>query len=145
MERREGRGFRRGSGPGGFGHGALRELNLTDAQKQQVRTIIQQDFEGSKAVREELRQLGEKRRQGTLTTDEQARARTLHEQMRAAMKDRKAKIATVLTAEQKAKLEGFMKDRKAGREGFGGKRRGFRRQRGPENPPTQKPSSPSSN
>src|ERR1700681_2195673 len=62
MGRGEGRGFRRGSGPeGGIGPGLLRQLNLTDDQKQQVRTILEQSFAGSKTAREELRQLGEKR------------------------------------------------------------------------------------
>jgi len=145
MGRGEGRGFRRGPRPRGrFGPRALGELNLTDAQKQQVRTIMQQGFESNKGLREEMRQLGEKRRQGTLTAADQTRARTLHEQMRAAMKERKTQIAAVLTADQKARLEALRKDRQAEGEGFR-KRRGFRHQRGPENPPTQKPSSPSVN
>jgi periplasmic protein CpxP/Spy len=146
MGRGEGRGFGRGAGPeGGFGPGLLRELNLTDDQKQQVRTILQQSLGGSKTAREELRQLGEKRRQGTLTTEEEARARTLHEQMRASMKDTETKIASVLTAEQKAKIEELRKERKAKHEGFGGPRRGLRGQPGSGIPPAQKPSSPPSN
>ncbi len=145
-ERGKDRGFRRGPGPdGGFGPGLLRELNLTDDQKQQVRTIIQQSFAGSKAAREELRQLGEKRRQGTLTTEEEARARTLHEQMRASMKETEGKIASVLTAEQKAKVEELRKERKANHERRGGRRRGFRGQSGTGNPTTQEPSNPPAN
>ena len=146
MGRGEGRGFRRGPGAeGGFGPAMLRELNLTDDQMQQVRTILQQSFAGSKTAREELRQLGEKRRQGTLTTEEEARARTLHEQMRAAMKDTETKIASVLTVEQKAKIEELRKERKAKHKGFGSPRRGFRGQPGQGNPTTQKPSTPPSN
>lgn len=144
--RGEGRGFRHGPGmDGAFGPRLLRELNLTDDQKQQVRTIMQQSFAGSKATREELQQLGEKRRQGTLTTEEEARARTLHEQMRASMKDTETKIASLLTAEQKAKAEELRKERKANREGFGGPRRGLGGRPGQENPPAQKPSNPPSN
>ncbi len=146
MGRGEGRGFGRGAGPeGGLGPAMLRELNLTDDQKQQVRTILQQGFAGSRTAREELRQLGEKRRQGTLTTEEEARARTLHEQMRATMKDTETKIASVLTAEQKAKIEELRKERKARHDRFGGPRRGFRGQSGSGNPRAQKPSSPPSN
>ena len=146
MRRGEGRGFRRGPGPrGAFGPGALRDLNLSDAQRQQVRTIVQQGFDSTKALREEMRQLGEKRRQGTLTAEDQTRARTLHEQMRASMMDRKTKIAALLTAEQKAKLEASMKERGTNRESFDGKRRRGRRQRGPGIPPTQKPASSPSN
>ena len=144
MGRGEGRGFRHGAGRrGGHGLRALSELNLTDAQKQQVGTIVQQGFESNKSLREEMRQLGEKRRQGTLTAEDQARARTLHEQMRAAMKNRRTQIAAVLTPDQKARLEALRKDRHAEGEGVR-KRRGFRHQP-PQNPPTQKPSSPSSN
>jgi Spy/CpxP family protein refolding chaperone len=142
----EGRGFRHGPGPeGGLGPRMLRELNLTDDQKQQVRTILQQSFAGSKAVREEMRQLGEKRRQGPLTSEEEARARTLHEQMRASMKDTEAKIASILTPEQKARIEALRKERKANHDRFGGPGRGFRKQPGQGNPTTQKPSSPPSN
>jgi len=137
-------GFRRGPGPGGnFGPGLLRELNLSDDQKQQVRSIIQQTFSGNKAVREELQQLGEKRRQGTLTAEDQARAKTLHQQVRASMGDTEMKIASVLTAEQKAKAEALTKERKANLGRFGMRpRRGFRGQPGQGNAPPQKPSNP---
>src|SRR5438105_2412233 len=101
--RRERRGFRRGPGQGRMGHGALSELNLSDAQKQQIRAIIEQR-EGNKALRQEMRQLGEKRRQGTLSAEDQARAQMLREQMRSGMKDRRTKLEAVLTAEQKTKL-----------------------------------------
>jgi Spy/CpxP family protein refolding chaperone len=143
MGRGEGRGPRRGPGPGGsFGPGVLRELNLTDDQKQQVRSIIQQTFAGNKAVREELQQLGEKRRQGTLTAEDQARARTLHEQMLASMKDTETKIAALLTPDQKAKAEQLMKDQRAKHERGGGPRSGFPGRPGQGNPPPQKPSNP---
>ncbi|MDX6530606.1 MAG: motif family protein [Blastocatellia bacterium] len=139
-ERREGRGFRRGPGGGGaFGPGVLRELNLTDEQKQQVHTIIQQSFASSKGAREELRQLGEKKRQGTLTSDEETRARTLHEQMRAAMKETQTKIAGLLTAEQKATAANLIKERKGNHERFGDRRRG---PRGQGDGPAQRPSNP---
>src|SRR5439155_1853322 len=118
----------------------LRELNLSDDQKQQVRTIIQQSFESSKTTREELRPLGEKRRQSTLTSDEETRARTLHEQMRASMKDTETKIAAVLTTEQKARAESLRKERKTNHERFGGRRRGFPGPPRQDNQPAQKPS-----
>ena len=122
----------------------LRELNLTDDQKQQVRTILQESFAGSKTAREELRQLGEKRRQGTLTTEEEARARTLREQLHASMKDTETKIASVLTAEQKAKIKELRKERKANHDRSGGPGRGFRKRPGQGNSTTQKPSTPPS-
>jgi Spy/CpxP family protein refolding chaperone len=143
FERREGRGFRRGPGPGGnYGPQLLSGLNLTDDQKKQVHAIIEQTFQSRNSEREELRQLGEKRRQGTLSTDDHARARTLHQQMRASMADTETKIAAVLTAEQKAKAEELIKERKANLERFGGRPRGLRGQPGQGNSPPQKPSNP---
>jgi len=141
--RREGRGFRRGPGPGAnYGPWLLNGLNLTDDQKKQVHAIIEQTFQSRKGEREELQQLGEKRRQGTLSVDDQARARTLHQQMRASMADTETKIAAVLTAEQKAKAEELIKERKANLERFGGRPRGLRGQPGQGNPPPQKPANP---
>src|SRR6476469_5570345 len=43
---------------------AMHELNLTDAQKQQAQAIRRENFERNRAVREELRQLLQKRQQG---------------------------------------------------------------------------------
>ena len=129
---------RRGHGPGGpggpgmFGPGALRELNLTDDQKQQIQKIREANFESTKTQRAELRQLMQKRFQGTLTADEEARAKTLHEQMQASMKDTESKLAAILTPEQKAKLEELRKERKANHDGFG-RRGGFRKERGQRN------------
>jgi Spy/CpxP family protein refolding chaperone len=140
-----GRGFHRGPRPGrGFGPGMVRKLNLTDDQKQQVRTIIQQSLAGNQATREELRQLGEKSRQGALTADEQTRMRTLREQMRASMKDTHTKIAGLLTPEQKTEAEELRKERRANHERFGGSRR-FRGQPGPGTQPAQKPANSVSN
>lgn len=143
MGRGEGRGSRRGPGPGGgFGPGVMRELNLTDDQRKQVRSIIEQTFTGNKAVREELQQLAEKRRLDTLTAEDQARARTLHEQMQASMKETETKLAAILTPEQKAKAEELIKERKANFAPFGGRPRGLRGQPGQGNPPPQKPANP---
>src|SRR5438067_13590926 len=72
---------RRGKGPGGpggpgmLGPGALRELNLTDDQKQQIQKIKEANFESTKTQRVELRQLMQKRFKGSLTAVEQARAK----------------------------------------------------------------------
>ena len=67
---------RHGHGPGGAGGpgmlGALRELNLTDDQKQQIHKIIEANLESTKTQHGELRQLMQKRFQGTLTADEEA-------------------------------------------------------------------------
>ena len=138
---RRGHGPRGPGGPGMLGLAALRELNLTDDQKQQIQKITEANFESTKTQREELRQLMQKRFQGTLTAEEQARAKTLHEQMQTSMKDTESKIAAILTPEQKAKLEELMKERKANHDGFG-RRGGFRKERGERNQSTPPPANP---
>ena len=136
-----GRGFRRDHGAGrAFGPATLSQLNLSDAQQQQIRTITQQSFENTKAQREELRQLGQKRAQGTLTADDQLRARTLHQQIRSTMRDNQVKIEGLLNTDQKTKLNEL---RAARREGFG-KRRGRYPGRPPGSnaSPVNKPANP---
>ncbi len=100
-----GRGERRGPGHGSgmFGPRIMRELNVTDDQQKQIHAIIDQSTEGNKTQREEL---------------DEARARTLREQMRASMKETESKIAAILTPEQKAKLEELKKQREANHEKF---------------------------
>lgn len=105
--------------------GAMRGLNLTDAQKQQAQSIIRSNFESNKAVREELVQLLQKRRQGTLSEAEQARARELRKQLQESRKNARTQLAGLLTEEQKAKLEERRKNRRERRERFG--RRGMNR------------------
>jgi len=124
--RRFGRGEER-RGMRRFGRaplGMLRELNLSDDQKKQVRAIMERNFESTKSSREELRTLGQKRFEGTLTPEEQARAKELHQQMAQSMQNAMTELTGILTAEQKARLEELRKDegRKGGRHGrrFGG-------------------------
>ena len=141
--RREGRRLHSGPGPGGnFRPRLLKGLNPTDDQKKQIHALIEETFQSRKAEREELRQLAEKRRQGTLSADDQTRARTLHHQMRASMANTETKIASVLTAEQKAKADELMNERKANFERFGGRPRGLQGQPRPGNTPPQKPANP---
>ena len=97
----------------------LSQLNLTDAQKQQVRSIIQNQAGSTKAQGEELWQLSQQRRAGTLTPEGEARAKELRLQLREARKGTRAQMMNVLTAEQKAKLEETIKTRRANHEKFG--------------------------
>ena len=119
--RRSGRGEERW-GMRRFGRpplAGLRELNLTDEQKQQVRAIMERNFESTKVLREELRTLGQKRFEGTLTSEEQTRAKELHQQMAKSMQSAMTEVQGILTAEQKAKLEELRKEEgpKRGRPG----------------------------
>jgi protein CpxP len=105
--RREGMGHR-----GGRGH-LMRELNLTDEQRQQSRAIMQRRLAGTKSQREELFALREKRIAGTFSADDEARAKALRQEMRASMEGVRAEMEGVLTAEQKTKLEQLKQERKA--------------------------------
>lgn len=135
--RRFGRGEER-QGSRHFGRAplaGLRELNLTDEQKQQVRAIMERNFDSTKALREELRTLGQKRFEGTLTPEEQARAKELHQQMAESMKNAMTEVQGILTAEQNAKLEEFRKEGGPKHGRHGGRFGGPPSNRGTTNPP----------
>ncbi|MFN2491465.1 MAG: Spy/CpxP family protein refolding chaperone [Pyrinomonadaceae bacterium] len=97
---------------GGIGH-FMRELDLTEAQRQQSRAIIERRMENTKAQRDELIKLREKRRTGTFAAEDEARARALRQEIREAMEGVRSEMAGILTAEQKAKLEQLKNERKA--------------------------------
>ncbi len=98
---------------GGIGRHLMKELNLSDEQRQQARAIMQRRLEGTKAQREALFMLREKRIAGTFTADDEARAKALRQEMRAAMEGSRAEMEGLLTAEQKGKLEQLKQDRKS--------------------------------
>jgi Spy/CpxP family protein refolding chaperone len=91
----------------------LRQLNLTDQQKQQVRSIIQTNLQSTKAQRQELRQLTRQWRQSTLSSDGLARANELRKQLREGREAMRGQLTGILTPEQKAKLEEMIKTRRA--------------------------------
>lgn len=123
------RGFGKGEGRGGFrmgkhgrhgkGHGMgrmLRDLNLTDAQRTQLRELHERQRAQFAPQMEEMRQLMQQKRAGTLDTNGTARL----EQMRATFKaqheanrtaNRNALLA-ILTPEQRAQVEQREKERK---------------------------------
>ena len=112
-------GMRRHGGREGFGGrgpglgNLMRGIELTEAQRQQSRAIIQRRLESTKAQREELFKLREKRIAGTFSADDEARAKALRQEIRTAMEGIRTETAGVLTAEQKARLEELQKERKA--------------------------------
>ena len=112
MPNREGRGPREGrERHGGMGR-MLRELNLTEEQRQQSRAIMQRLLERTKLQREELFKVREKRIAGTFTAEDGARAKALHQEIRTTMESGRSEMEGVLTAEQKAKLEELKTERK---------------------------------
>jgi periplasmic protein CpxP/Spy len=102
-------------GHGGMGR-LMRELNLSDTQREQIRTITQRRIEGLRPQREELFRLQEKRIAGTFTAEDEARARALREEMHASMESVRTETEGILTAEQKARLEQLKQEREAKRE-----------------------------
>ena len=106
---------------------AMRELNLTEEQRQQQRAILQKHLGATKAQREELFKLREKRIDGTFTTDDESRAQALRKEIRSSREGIRTEMARVLTDEQRAKLEQLKNERKARREEMRERRRDFDR------------------
>jgi Spy/CpxP family protein refolding chaperone len=102
----------------------LRRLELTDAQRQQFRSLREGQRQRTHAQREELRQLLRARRQGgTLSAEQEARARQLQQELRQTGEAVHGEMLSVLTPEQRTRLEQQREERKARRE----ERRGHRR------------------
>ncbi len=93
----------------------LRELDLTDAQKQQARAIMERYAASTKTQREELRGLREQKEQGTLTADAKANAKTARMQLAESNKNMHNELLAILTPEQRAKFETLEKERKSER------------------------------
>lgn len=108
--------------PGDFG--GVRELNLTDQQRQLQQSIYQRHLESVKAQREELIGLRAKRLEGNFTAEDRARAQTLRQEIHNSMLAVHNEIELILTPEQRAKLEQIKNERKA--------RRAERQKRRPE-------------
>lgn len=129
-ERRMGRRGHDGRGGGERGERgeggeqrALRRLDLTDAQRQQMRDIEARYAQGFRADREEMRRLQETRRGGgTLTPEQQERARKLREELRANVDRMRGEIQSILTPEQREQMRKQreeMKERRRERAGGG--------------------------
>ena len=95
-----GNGFRRG---GGFLR-ELRGIELTDAQKEQIRTIMEANRPDQSAM-EEMKTLHQAKREGTLTAEQQERIKTLRQQARAKHDTVRQQVLAVLTPEQLQQVE----------------------------------------
>jgi Spy/CpxP family protein refolding chaperone len=91
----------------------LRELNLTEAQQQQARAIFERLAQTTRPQREALMQLREQREQGAADEQLAERAKQLRGEIRAAMQSARAEVASILTAEQRTRLEQIEQERKA--------------------------------
>jgi Spy/CpxP family protein refolding chaperone len=108
------------------------QLDLTDAQRRQLRALRQNAHGANKDERAELRRL--RRQEDTLTPEQQARAQALHEQLRANGEARRQQFLSVLTPEQRAQLEQQKSEMRERREERRRRREEFRR-RGTEQTP----------
>lgn len=115
---REGRG-----GHGGGGTRELHELNLTDAQKQQIQDIMKANRDKNPETFQELRTLSEAKRNGTITAEQTDRLKTLRQQMRQNAEQTHQQILAILTPEQRTQLEQLKEKRKQEK----GEHRGMRR------------------
>ena len=101
-ERMQGKHHRHGK----HGRRAFARLNLTDAQKEQMRSIAAQQKQATRAVREELFRLREAQQPGVEPSAEtKARFQELRGQLRTAREQTHTQMLTILTAEQRTQLE----------------------------------------
>jgi len=114
-ERRFGGRERDGAHRNRFGFG-LEQLNLTEQQKEQAHAILQRHMENTRAQREELMKLREKRTAQTLTAEDEERAKALHQQLNDSMQSVRAEINGILTPEQRTQLDQLEAQRKNRRE-----------------------------
>ena len=105
-------------GPGGFG--PLAGLNLTDAQKEQIKQIHEGFADQTKALRDQMRTLHESQRDPMSNFDEaavrsaaEARAKVQVE-MEVAHAKMMSQVVNVLTAEQRAQMAERQKHRPKG-------------------------------
>ena len=116
QEGREGRGRREGRGGPGFGMRGLRELNLSDAQREQAHAIFQRFSETIRPQREQLMELRKQSRDGNAPADAEEKAKTLRAQIRESEKAMRTELLGILTPEQRTKLEEIEKEQKARRD-----------------------------
>jgi Spy/CpxP family protein refolding chaperone len=94
----------------------LRQLDLTEAQAAQARTIIENHMQATKSQREELMRLREQREQDAPQADSSSRARELRQQLQESAKNMRAQLLTILTPDQRARFDQMETEFKARRQ-----------------------------
>ncbi len=99
---------------GGFGSmlRGIHHLDLTDAQKSQIRTLMETHRTVNKPLMDEMRTLMVKRRDGSFTDADKARIEEIHAGMKESGDQLRATVLGLLTPEQNAKLEQMKAERK---------------------------------
>ena len=123
-ERKDGRHGMGKRGRGGIER-LVSQLNLTEAQQQQLRAIEDRFKASTKAQREEMHRLRESAQGEQLSADMEARFQALRAEVGQAMRAQHQELLNVLTPEQRTQLEQLIRERKARR----GERRARRMER----------------
>jgi Spy/CpxP family protein refolding chaperone len=112
--KRGGKGMRGGKHDGGdrMMMRSLQRLNLSDAQKEQTRGILENFKNSTQTGREEMRGLAMKKRDGIITADEQNRLKEIKTQLRTSGEQMHSSILAVLTAEQRTQLDQIKEEMK---------------------------------
>jgi Spy/CpxP family protein refolding chaperone len=107
---RDGDGFKRHGRHGGGMRGmrTFGQLNLSDAQKEQMKQISDRHRESTKALREQMF--------ANKDSQDQTARQNLRTQYKAAHEQMRAEMLNILTSEQKTQLEQFNEQRKQLRE-----------------------------
>ena len=117
---KEGRKWRKDGRRGGMrgghgGFGMLRGIELTDAQKQQIKSIMDSN-KPDEATATQMRTLRDAKRSGTLTADQEAQLKAFRDQQRTKMESVHQQILSILTPEQKQQIEQRQQEMKQRRE-----------------------------
>lgn len=108
---REG-GMRGGKRGGGFAMREFSRLNLTDTQKEQIRSLTETSRAANAPLHQEMRGIMEKRRSGgELTETDRARLTEIRTQMKQSADQTRNTVMALLTVEQRAQLEQFKQER----------------------------------
>jgi Spy/CpxP family protein refolding chaperone len=83
----------------------LKDLNLSDSQKAEIKTLHETSKSKFQPQRIEMKALAGKKRDGIITADEETRFKSLREEMKASKKSSNDSLMNILTVEQKAQLE----------------------------------------
>ncbi len=101
----------------------LRQLELTEAQQQQTRAIVENYLAAIKPQREELFNLREQKEQGAESADLHSRAQALRTQIHESTKNMRAQLLTILTPDQRTRLDQIKAEFKGRRERMRERRR----------------------
>ena len=114
----------------------MRDLNLTQAQKEQAREIVKRFRTNIQPQREALMEMRKQREQGAPSEEVKAKAQALRGEIKTSLKNTHGELLRVLTPEQRAQFDQMELKMKARREERRA-RRGERKMEQPEKAPAQ--------